>query len=176
VRNEETGATEYENDMSQAKFDVYADVGPSSSSRRAATVRALTGLAAMTTDPETQAILTSMIMMNIEGEGLTDVQKFFRAKLVRMGAVKPTKEEAEELAAEAQNQQPDANSVYLMAAAEKQRADALKATAETELTGAKIGNTQADTIAKLAGVETQRLSTAASIAAQLQTAQAPQVQ
>jgi hypothetical protein len=176
VRNEETGATEYENDMSQAKFDVYADVGPSSSSRRAATVRALTGLAAMTTDPETQAILTSMIMMNIEGEGLTDVQKFFRAKLVRMGAVKPTKEEAEELAAEAQNQQPDANSVYLMAAAEKQRADALKATAETELTGAKIGNTQADTIAKLAGVETQRLNTAATIATQLQPAQAPQVQ
>ena len=44
VLNEETGEVEYENDLSSAKFDVAVDVGPSSSSRRAATVRSLMGM------------------------------------------------------------------------------------------------------------------------------------
>lgn len=167
VQDKETGEKYYENDMSNAKFDVYADVGPSSSSRRAATVRALTGLLAMTADPETQAVLTSMIMMNVEGEGLGDVQKYFRAKLVRMGAVKPTQEEAEQMAQEQANQQPDANQQYLAAAAEKARADALKATAETQHIGTKIANTEADTAVKLAGIEQDRVNTALSIAQQL---------
>ncbi len=168
MMNEETGEKYTENDISKASFDVYADVGPSSSSRRAATVRALTGLMAMTPDPETQAVLTSMIMMNIEGEGLSDVQKFFRAKLVRMGAVKPTPEEAEAMAAESENQQPDPNAMYLQAAAEKQKADALKATAETQLTGAKIANTEADTAVKIAGIEQDRINSALQISQALE--------
>ena len=172
-----TGEKYLENDMSQAKFDVYADVGPSSSSRRAATVRALTGLLAMATDPETRAVLESMVMMNIEGEGLGDVQKFFRNKLVRMGAVKPTPEEAETLAQEQENQQPDANTQFLQASAQKAQADALKATAETQLTAAKIGNTEADTAEKLAGIEQGRIEYALALAEQLSPMQqAPQVQ
>lgn len=174
--SKETGEKYLENDMADAKFDVYADVGPSSSSRRAATVRALTGLLSMTTDPETIAVLTSMIMMNIEGEGLGDVQKYFRAKLVRMGAVKPTPEEAEQMAQEQANQQPDANAQYLEAAAEKARAEALKATADTQLTGAKISNTEADTVSKLAAVEHDRINTAMQMAQALGQPQAqPQV-
>lgn len=174
--SKETGEKYLENDMADAKFDVYADVGPSSSSRRAATVRALTGLLSMTTDPETIAVLTSMIMMNIEGEGLGDVQKYFRAKLVRMGAVKPTPEEAEQMAQEQANQQPDANAQYLEAAAEKARAEALKATADTQLTGAKISNTEADTVSKLAAVEQDRINTAMQMAQALSQPQAqPQV-
>lgn len=168
MMSKETGEKYLENDMSEAKFDVYADVGPSSSSRRSATVRALTGLLAMTTDPETASVLQSMIMMNIEGEGLGDVQKFFRNKLVRMGAVKPTPEEAEAIAAESENQQPDPNAMYLQAAAEKQKADALKATAETQLTGAKIANTEADTAVKIAGIEQDRINSALQISQALE--------
>lgn len=174
MMDEETGEEYRENDLSRAKFDVYADVGPSSTSRRSATVRALTGLLSLTADPETQAVLTSMIMMNIEGEGLGDVQKFFRAKLVRMGAVKPTKEEAQEMAQEAANQQPDPNAQYLQAAAEKAHADALKAVADTELTAVKIGNTQADTAAKLAGIEDQRVQQALAVAQAVTPQPAPQ--
>lgn len=168
MMSKETGEKYLENDMSEAKFDVYADVGPSSSSRRSATVRALTGLLAMTTDPETASVLQSMIMMNIEGEGLGDVQKFFRNKLVRMGAVKPTPEEAEAMAAESENQQPDPNAMYLQAAAEKQKADAIKATAETQLTGAKIANTEADTAVKIAGIEQDRINSAVQISQALE--------
>lgn len=170
-----TKETYLANDLSEAKLDVNVEVGPSSTSKRQATVRALTGMLQITQDPETQQVLTAMAMMNMEGEGISDARQYFRKRLLAMGAVQPTEEEAQELAAQAQNQQPDPNAQYLQAAAEKQRADALKATAETELTSAKIGNTQADTIVKLAGVEQQRIDTAMSMAAQLnpQEATAP---
>ncbi len=69
-----------ENDLSEAQFDVAVDVGPSSSSRRSATVRALTGMMAITNDPETQQVLQAMAMMNLEGEGVADVREFFRKK------------------------------------------------------------------------------------------------
>ena len=63
----ETGAMVMDNDLSTATFDVVAEVGPSSSSKRAATVRALTGMLQITTDPETAQVLTAMAMMNMEG-------------------------------------------------------------------------------------------------------------
>ncbi len=94
----ETGEVVLENDLSQAKFDVVADVGPSSSSKRQATVRALTGMMAISDDPETKQVLQAMAMLNMEGEGIGDVRDFFRKKLLRMGVVKPTEQEAEQMA------------------------------------------------------------------------------
>ena len=52
----DTGATVMENDLTKADFDVVADVGPSSTSRRASTVRALSALLQSTQDPETRAV------------------------------------------------------------------------------------------------------------------------
>lgn len=143
----EDGQAYLANDMSRASFDVVPDVGPSSSSRRAATVRALTGMLGMTTDPETQTVLTSMVMMNMEGEGMNDVRAYYRNKLVRMGVIEPTEEEKEQLATEAQNQQPNPNAQYLLA-------EAKKAEAETEHVIAKIGETRAKTVETLAKVST----------------------
>jgi len=129
--NKETGETYAENDLSEAKFDVAVDIGPSSSSRRAATVRALTGLLAISSDPETQQVLQAMAMMNMEGEGISDVRDFFRRKLVRMGVVKPTDAEIEQMQAEAANRPPDPQTQYLQAAAEEAQANAAKARAGT---------------------------------------------
>lgn len=137
---------ELENDLSSAKFDVAVDVGPSSSSRRSATVRALTGMMAISTDPETLQVLGAMAMMNMEGEGIADVRDFFRKRLLRMGVVKPTKEEAAELAEEASNQKPDPNALYLQAAAEEAAAAAAESRADTVLKVAKAEQTKADTI------------------------------
>jgi hypothetical protein len=50
--DEETGELIYENNLGDALFDVAVDVGPSSSSRRDATVRALTGMMQVTTDQQ----------------------------------------------------------------------------------------------------------------------------
>lgn len=145
----ETGAEIMENDLTEAKFDVNVEVGPSSSTRRAATVKELLALRQITQDPETASVLDAMILMNTEGEGMSDMHAFFRQKLVRQGVIKPTEEERKQMAKEQANAQPDANAQYLQAAA-------AKAINDGKLAEAKVGLTHAQTISELAGVESQR--------------------
>jgi hypothetical protein len=148
----ETGETEFENDLSQANFDIAVDVGPSSSSKKAATVRAITGMMTITQDPETMQVLGSMAMMNMEGEGVSEVRDFFRQRLVNMGAVKPTEEEMQAMQAQAAQAQPDPQTQYMMAAANQADAEASKARADTVLTVAKAEETQAKTLKTMAEI------------------------
>ena len=148
--DQQTGAVIMQNDLSEAKFDVNVEVGPSSSSKRAATVRALTGMMAITPDQETQQVLQAMAMMNMEGEGISDVRSFFRKKLVSMGVVEPTEQESQEMAVMMQGQQQDPNAVFLQAAAEEAtakasqaRANVVKTIADAELSKAKTVETMA---------------------------------
>ena len=132
------GAMETDNDLSEADFDVTSSVGPTSDSRRAATVRALTGMLAITSDPETAKVLQAMTMMNMEGEGIADVREYFRKQLVNMGVLKPTEEEAQQISeAQQQAQQPTPEQQYLLSQAqktlaevEKIKADAMKVVSE----------------------------------------------
>ena len=136
------GELEHENDLTEAEFDVAVEVGPSSSSKRAATVRALTQMMAVTQDPEAQRVLQAAALMNMEGEGLSEISEFFRKQLVQMGVVKPTEEEAAAMAQA--GAQPDPNAVFLQAAAEEAlakaaqaRAGVVKTVADSELARAK---------------------------------------
>jgi hypothetical protein len=131
VVDPETGEQTMDNDLNQAKFDVWVDVGPSSSSKRAATVRALTGMAQITQDPELLQVITSAAIMNMEGEGLQELRDYCRAKLVKMGVVKPTEEEQAEMEQAAQNQTPDPQAEYLAAAARQADSDAALGHAKT---------------------------------------------
>ena len=153
--DQETGEIKYDNDLKEASYDIAVSVGPSSSSKRAATVRALTGMMQMTQDPETLTILSSMAMMNMEGEGLTDIRKFYREKLVKMGVIMPSEEEARQLLEEAQNAEPDANTLYLQSAAQNEMAKAEKAKADTLLQIARAEETKADTMKTLSEVRSQ---------------------
>ena len=163
----EAGGVELQNDLSRARFDVAVTVGPSSQSKRNAMVRALTPLIAVTADPATKAVLESIAIMNIEGEGMTEVRAFFRKKLVQMGAMKPTEEEAKEMAAAAQQQQPDPQTLYLQAAAAEAQAKAMKAQADTQLAIANAEKTKAETVKTLASVnisaQNQAIKTAEAI-------------
>jgi len=166
--NEQTGAIEYENDLSGAKFDVAVDVGPSSSSKRQATVRSLVGMIQISQDPETRTVLTAMAMMNMEGEGIGEVREFFRKKLVQMGVIEPTEKEAAEMMQAMQNQQPDPNALYLQAAAAEAQAKAVKAQADTEYTMARAEETRAKTVETLASVESNQRESAIKTAKDLQ--------
>jgi hypothetical protein len=156
----ETGEVVMENDLSRAKFDVNVDVGPSSTSKRAATVRALTGMMAITDDAQTKQVLQAMAMMNMEGEGISEVRDFFRKQLVRMGVVKPTEQEQEEMMVELQGQPEDPNKIFLQAAAEEAIAKAAKARADTVDTIADAEYKRAKTAETLANIdnEDQRLA------------------
>jgi hypothetical protein len=151
--DQETGAMVMANDMTSATFDVVSDVGPSSSSKKSATVRAITGMLQITQDPETAQVLTAMAMMNMEGEGLSDTNAYFRKKLLRMGVVKPTDAESEELMAEMQGTPQDPNAIYLQAAAEEATAKAAQARASTVKTVADAELSRAKTVETLANID-----------------------
>jgi len=151
--DQKSGAVMMGNDLTAATFDVVAEVGPSSSSKRAATVRALTGMLQITTDPETAQVLTAMAMMNMEGEGVGDANAYFRKKLLRMGVVQPTDDEAQQLMAEMQGKPQDPNAMYLQAAAEEAMAKAAKARADTVETVASAELKRAQTLETLGKVE-----------------------
>jgi hypothetical protein len=157
----DTGEVVLENDLTRAKFDVNVDVGPSSSSKRAATVRALTGMMAITDDPQTKQVLQAMAMMNMEGEGINEVRDFFRKQLLRLGVVKPTEQEAQMLMEEQQmqGQQQDPQAIFLQAAAEEATAKAAQARASVIKTVADAGLSKAKTAETLAktGVEQQNM-------------------
>jgi hypothetical protein len=129
------------------------DVGPTSSSKRAATVRALTGMLAITTDPETQQVLQAMAMMNMEGEGIWEVRDYFRKRLLRMGVVQPTDVEMEEMMVEIQGQPQDPNAIFLQAAAEEAVAKAARARADTVETIAEAEYKRAKTAETLSNID-----------------------
>ena len=152
--NKETGAIETENDIAEAKFDVAVDVGPSTTSRRAAVVRAITGMMQITQDPQTLSILGSMAMMNMEGEGLSEMQQYFRKQLLKLGVIEPNEEEAAAMAEElaAMQEQPDPQKELAEGLAMEARAKAAKAEADTEAALATAEKTRAQTIEILTGV------------------------
>jgi len=146
VIDEDTQSMNYENDLSEANFDVDIEVGPTSTSRKSSTVRSLTNMLSITQDPETAQVLQSMIMMNMEGEGIGEVRDYFRQKLIRMGVVKPTDEEAQQIAQEQANQPPDPNAEFLKASADAAEAKAAGDRAKTILTVAQADKTHAETL------------------------------
>ena len=174
VVNDE-GEIEYENDMSCADYDVQVLVGPSSQTKRGATVRALTDMMTLTQDPEMTQVLSSMAMLNMDGEGIEDVRDYFRKKLLRMGVLKPTDTEAQELAMEAQNAKPDPQAQYLQAASEQAIAQASKAQADSILAVAKAEEARAKTTETLSKVSQTDQTRIFALADRL-TAPAPQMQ
>ncbi len=173
--NKETSAIEYQNDLTQAKFDVTVDVGPNSSSKRAAVVRALTGMMTITQDPETLAILSSMAMMNMEGEGLSEVQNYFRKRLLKQGVLEPNEEEAAAMAAEleAMQAQPDPQAELAQSLGLEARAKAAKAEADTEYALARAEETRAKTIEILTNVSDQERAAVLGAAQEIRQASQP---
>ena len=122
---------------------------------------------------ETQQVLTSNILMNLEGEGMGEVRDYYRRRLLRMGAIKPNEKEAKELAAEQANQQPDPQSLYLMREAEKAEALAVKARADTVETLASADLKAAQTVKTQAETDGARVDQAVNVADALQRVAQP---
>lgn len=153
------GIPAYKNDVVGSKFDVTVDVAPSFTSRRDSTVKNLINMLPRVQDPETANILQSMVLNNMDGEGLADIRAYTRKKLVSLGVAKPTDEEAKEIAAaqaSAQNAPPSAQDQALLGMAAESQAKANKAQAETQLTFANANNKDADTIQKLFDVQAKQ--------------------
>lgn len=150
------GAEIINNNLKEAYFDVYADVGASYKTRRHATINALTRLLPLATDPQDQKVLSSLILMNMEGEGLDDAREYYRQQLVGMGVIKPTKEDQERMQAMQESAQPDANQAYLLAAAQEKQTASAENEANIKLTQAKTAETMAKAEAEAVDTELKR--------------------
>ncbi len=140
-----------ENDIRMAKFDVTVDVGPSSISKRESMIRSLLAMLQFVQDPQAASVITSTIMMNMEGPGLSDVKKYFRENLIKSGVVEPNEQESQDLMQEMENQKPSPQDQYFEAEALKAQAVAEREKADTVLTMSKVKETEAkteETIAK----------------------------
>jgi hypothetical protein len=169
----ETAQLYVKNDLTESDLDCVVDVGPSSSSKRAATVRALTGIMAITQDPEMLSVLNSLTLMNIEGEGLSDLHDWARSRLVKGGVIKPTEEEAQEMAQAQANAQPDPQAQYLQAAAAQAEADAAKKRADTVQSIASANLKDAQRQETLASIGMQEQNTRIATVQALQSVMQP---
>lgn len=169
------GGIEYENDLTEGRYGVWVDVGPSFANRRDSTIQSLVQMLQFVgNDAETANAVSGMILKNLDGEGISELQDWVRRRLVQGGVVKPTEEEAQQLAQAQANQQPDANTVYLQNAAAKEQALANKAVAETDQVYANIDKIISESVKNYAAVQNDRIDQILAILQQ--TGQPSQVQ
>jgi hypothetical protein len=119
------------------KLKVVVDVGADFTTRRDQTVSKLTPIYSATPpDNPNHPIILSMIIDNLEGEGLDDLRKYNRKQLLLQGVVEPKNEQEQEILAEQaqaeQNQQPDANT--MLAQAEMEKANVQREKAQLDYT------------------------------------------
>lgn len=142
-----------EADLSKANLEVGVEVGPSSTNRREKMATRLMNMLPFVQDPADISVIVGWIFMNLEGEGLGDLRDYYRQKLIRLGAVKPTDEEKQKIAEEQANKQPDPQSQYFQAAAQQALADGKKANADTILTIQKADESKAKTMEIIANTK-----------------------
>jgi hypothetical protein len=167
ILDPKTGEIASEVDFSKADMEVTVDVGPTSASKRSAIVRSITTIMGVTPDPETQVMLSHLALMNLEGEGMGEAKEWSRRKLVGMGAVKPTKEEEQELAMAAEGEEPTAEMVAAKALELEAQAKAMTANAQAMLAAARTEETRAKTAETLAGIPVKQQTAAIDNAAKI---------
>lgn len=148
IIDRQTGKPVALNDLSQGKYEVTVDVGQSFATRREATVRSLTNILAMV-PPGTPKhdMLTSMILDNMDGEGLDDLKDYNRKQLLMAGVVKPRTPEEEQMVAQAQAEQqsqPSPEMVMAMAQDKLAQAEIMKAQNQQAETQVKAFKAQSD--------------------------------
>jgi hypothetical protein len=129
------------NDFSRGKYKVIADVTEATATRRDKTVKSSLNIATVAQAAGDQAlarIATLTAVMNQDGEGMSDFQKYARRQLVAEGVVEPTDEEKQQMEEAQQGAEPDpqaelvaAQAAVLAAEAKLKEAQTLKAKADT---------------------------------------------
>lgn len=160
---DDNGESILKNNLAKAKMKIGVDVGPASSTRRAATVRMLTNQLKITDDPETKQILNALIMMNMEGEGVTEIRRYFRKKLLKLGVIEPSEQEAQDLAEEMANAPPSAQDNYLNAAADEATANAQLKQVDAFKKQAEVDKTRAQTTEILSKLSIDKLKVLAEV-------------
>lgn len=149
------GVHKTRNNFSEGKYKVVVEVTEATATRRDKTVRAALNTASVATeaqDLELAQVSLLTAVMNQDGEGSSDLQKYARKRLVGMGVVEPNDEEKAQMQAEAEAAaaQPDPNAVLAQAQAQALQAGAAKDMAQAQESESKIELNEAKTVETLA--------------------------
>lgn len=162
VQDSETGDVVYLNDITNAEFDVYADVGPAYTTKKEQTIEQL-GIMAQTvgaTDPMMQKALILKQLTLIDGVDMDDIRSYARKQLVLSGFAEPeSEEEAAMLEQAAQQQEPDPAMVMAQAEMLKGQADMAREQREAQRDVAKAQNDQAKLQVDAFKAQTDRIGT-----------------
>ncbi len=162
VTDPKTGESKIINDLQRGKYKVIADVTEATATRRDKTVKRMIEMAEVAIqaqDMEGAQALFGTAVINSDGEGIGDLHKWWRARMVKLGVVEPSDEEKATMEAAAQQAgQPDpvseAQVAALAAGAEKDSSAAKLNDAKTvtERANAMLKAAQADAVGGPASV------------------------
>ena len=130
-------------DMSQGRYDVTVDLGPTFATQRSESFSNL--LSAASVMPIIGDIASDLIMKNSDAKDSDEIVKRLRKSLVARGVAEPTEEEAEQIAAQG-SPPPDPVQEALVA-------DAMS---KAELNQARVIQTQADTMETMVDTEIKK--------------------
>lgn len=156
IMDKETGEPVVLNDLTNVEFDVFAEIGPSYSSKKEQTLETLSAMVASLQPGDPLAPMLRMKMLKlIDGVDFEDIREYANKQLLIMGLREPEdeEEEAELQAMQQQGQEPSAEMVLAMAEDKKGQAALMKEQRETVKTQADIVNDQAQT--QIDGFEAQ---------------------
>ena len=135
-----------ENNIEDADFDYFVDIGPSTVNQRDGVVRKVTQMMQYASDPMDQQVLSAIAMMNMEGDGMADFREYNRKKLVRMQVLQPTERDMQEM--QMNPDEPSPQDKFALGEAERAEAEASKYRADTveTLANAELKKAQAQQI------------------------------
>lgn len=160
VQDERTGLPKMMNNIHGVEFDVYADIGPSYSSKREQTIDQIDNTIAQLQpgDPMAQ-LLTLKKLQLIPGVNFDDVRDYARKQSILAGFVEPETEEEVTIFQQAQmakQGQPDPNMVLAQAELAKGQADLANAETDKAKAIADIEAKRQERLIKAYDSETKR--------------------
>ncbi len=147
VMDEESGDMVMLNDLTNMEFDVYADIGPSYTTKKEETLDQLEKMAVAVapSDPALHKILILKQAELIDGVGMEDVRDYARKQLILQGIKEPETDEDKQMLAQAQqSQEPDPMMIAAMAEMEKAKGEQMKVQTQASEVQRKAMKDQAD--------------------------------
>ena len=131
VMDSDTGLIVRANNLSGKRFRAYADVGPAFDTLREQTVEDIKGMmelliSAGASGEKYIPILTSMMLENINGVGLSDLKDLVRRDMILQGIKKPETDEEKALLEQARQPKADPQAELIKAAADQASSEGAK--------------------------------------------------
>jgi hypothetical protein len=134
IQDDETGEMVILNDLTNMEFDVFADIGPSYSSKKEQTVERLSEMAAAVaqSDPQLHKLLLLKIITLETGTNTDDIRDYANKQLILSGFKEPETEEEQAMMQQAQQAQQEPDPNMLIGQAEMLKAQNQKAKQEMD--------------------------------------------